>query len=93
MGFYCQERMGTRSSVKEDKLVIIKHATKKVISETIKNIEERFDDMLSHPVIKSVSVMNPQNWPDGEALHDYGDIEIETIYTAFGKLLQNRILI
>ena len=36
--------------------------------------------MLSHPVIKSVSVMNPQNWPDGETLHDYGDIEIETIY-------------
>ena len=23
-------------------------------------------------------------------MHDYGDIEIETIYTAFGKLLQNR---
>ena len=44
--------MGSRSSDKEDKLIIIKHAAKKVISEPIKNIEERFDGMLSHPVIK-----------------------------------------
>ena len=47
VGFYCQERMGTRNSDKEDKLLNIKHAAKKVISETIRNIEERFDDMLS----------------------------------------------
>ena len=34
--------------------------------------------------------MNPQNCPDCEVLHDSGDVEFETIYTAFGKLLQNR---
>ena len=61
-----------------------------MIKDTIKNIEDRFDSLVSHPVMKSAMVINPQNWPDGEALQDYGDEEVEQIYSAYKKPLEAR---
>ena len=39
---------------------------------TIINTEDRFVILISHPVMKSALIVNPQSWTDDEALQDYG---------------------
>ena len=46
--------------------------------------------LTKNTVIKSAAVMNTQNWPDEDALNEYGDTDILNLFNIFQKPLEAR---
>ena len=99
VGFSCTQNRETRGQAnKEDTSSGTRNITEKitkaaeqVINNSINKIDERFNSLVNNRVVQAAKIINPQNWPeDPESLEDYGDEEIECLYTAFQKPLQTR---
>ncbi|KAJ8032996.1 hypothetical protein HOLleu_23107 [Holothuria leucospilota] len=68
----------------------VKNAAMKVIDETVKNIDDRFESFTNHKVIRAAAIINPHNWPTDNEIDAYGDEQLTDIFNHYQSILEAR---
>ncbi|KAJ8017475.1 hypothetical protein HOLleu_45094 [Holothuria leucospilota] len=68
----------------------VKNAAVKVIDETVKNIDDRFESFTNHKVIRAAAIINPHNWPTDNEIDAYGDEQLTDIFNHYQSILEAR---